>query len=334
MKCPACGADNPDDKEFCGDCGVHLTPEQTAAEAAGVPEPPYVETTAIPHEQYAAATAPPPVETNQGAYQPQPQPTQPVYQQPAYAPPPSAPPAAPPKKKTGLIIAIVAGVVLLCLLGCCITLFLIPTDDTTDDTNVTQDDDQIVISAEEGFASSMDALSDVADQYYRGDDWWYLEIAIEDDYEEYYITPDETTYDKGVILEKRNGEWFVTDVYTVDMSQVAVEEGTGTTDTDTTGMTDEEAAATAVDTLLLAIMEGRMEDAYAVTTSPLYDYDLSVLTGEYTGWEFLGAEMQEDSSVVVVFTMYWSDGTTENVGALVVPGDLAWYVSDMGSADE
>ncbi len=24
MKCPACGADNPDDKRFCGDCGSQL----------------------------------------------------------------------------------------------------------------------------------------------------------------------------------------------------------------------------------------------------------------------------------------------------------------------
>lgn len=369
MKCPACGADNPDGKEFCGDCGVHLTtgaapPEpgppaegpvsenvqgvlEPVEEPPAMPESPYVQSTAIPHEQYVPTPVAPPTAAEPG-YQP---PAQPVYQQPTYQPPPAqpayqqpaTPPPAPPKKKTGLIIGIVAGVVLLCLLGCCITLFFIPTDD---ETTTTEDENTIVVEAEgergkieiseeQGFASSMDALSDVADQYYRGDDWWYVEIAIEDDYEEYYITPDEATYDKGVILEKRDNEWFVTDVYTVDMSQVAVEEGTGTGDeTVTTNLTPEEAAATAVDTLLLAILDGDMETAYAVTTTPLFDYDLSVLTGEYTDWEFLGAEIQEDGSAVVIFTMYWSDGTTENVGALVVLEGDTWLVSDMGSADE
>ena len=26
MNCPACGADNPSDKRFCGDCGARLVP--------------------------------------------------------------------------------------------------------------------------------------------------------------------------------------------------------------------------------------------------------------------------------------------------------------------
>lgn len=336
MDCPACGAENPDGKEFCGDCGAHLTtgephedqatptdapgPTEPYEEPPTLPDSPYVETTAIPHEQYAATPVAPLVAS---------------YEQPA-----QTPPAPPPKKKTGLIIGIVAGVVLLCILGCCITLFLIPTDDetTSNGTVVSEAEGErgrIEISEEEGFASSMDALTDVADQYYRGDDWWYLEIAIEDDYEEYYITPDETTYDKGVILEKRNGEWFVTDVYTVDMSQVAVEEGTGTGEgAAASDLSDEDAAAMTVDAMLVAIMEGRIDDAYALTTTPLYDYDLSVLTGEYTDWEFLGAEIQDDGSAVVIFTMYWSDGTTENVGALGVREEGTWYVSDIGSADE
>ena len=257
---------------------------------------------------------------------------------PAYT---SVPPAAPPKKKTGLVIGIVAGIVALCLLGCCITLFFIPTDEettTTDNTIVVEAEGErgkIEISEEQGFADPMDALGDVAEQYYRGADWWYVEIAIEDDYEEYYITPDEATYDKGVILEKRDDEWFVSDVYTVDMSQVAVEEGTGAdTSVVTSDLAPEDAAAVAVDAMLVAIMEGRTDDAYALTTSPLYDYDLSVLTGEYTDWEFLGAEIQEDGSAVVIFTMYWSDGTTENVGALVLQEGDAWLVSDIGSADQ
>lgn len=374
MNCPACGAENPDGKEFCGDCGAHLStgephedqapptdapgPTEPHEEPPPLPDSPYVETTAIPHEQYAATPVAPPVASYeqpaqtppaQPAYQAPPasyqapaQPSyqaQPTYQQPAQ-PTYGTPPAPPPKKKTGLIIGIVAGVVLLCVLGCCITLFLIPTDDetTTNDTVVSEAEGErgrIEISEEEGFASSMDALTDVADQYYRGDDWWYLEIAIEDDYEEYYITPDETTYDKGVIIEKRNGEWFVTDVYTVDMSQVAVEEGTGTGEgAAASDLSEEDAAAMTVDAMLVAIMEGRIDDAYALTTTPLYDYDLSVLTGEYTDWEFLGAEIQDDGSAVVIFTMYWSDGTTENVGALVVREEGTWYVSDIGSADE
>lgn len=320
MNCPACGAENPEDKEFCGDCGAHL-PQET----------PYVQATAIPHEQYAAGAVPPPQVPAQPAYQPA---------QPTYTP---TPPAAPPKKKTGLIVGIVAGVILLCIAGCCITLFFIPTDDET----TTTDEDQntivveaegergkIEISEERGFADSMDALTDVADQYYRGDDWWFIEIALEDDYEEYYITPDEATYDKGVILEKRDDEWFVVDVYTVDMSQVAVEEGSGGDSTATGDLAPEDAAAMAVDAMLVAIMEGRLEDAYALTTSPLYDYDLSVLTGSYTDWEFLGAEIQDDGSAVVIFTMYWSDGTTENVGALVFQESGVWLVSDIGSADE
>ena len=379
MNCPACGAANPDDKEFCGDCGAHLdTGEMPAdqaapADAAGAVEPeeepssmpdsPYVETTAIPHEQYVPTPVAPPTGTYEPPSQPPAQPayqapqtppayqqppaqttysTQPAYQQPPTQPSYGTPPAAPPKKKTGLIIGIVAGVILLCILGCCITLFLIPTDDET----TTTDEDTIVVEAEgergrieiseeEGFTDSMDALTDVADQYYRGEDWWYIEIAVEDDYEEYYITPDEATYDKGVILEQRNGEWFVTDVYTVDMSQVAVEEGTGTgEEAAASDLSDEDAAALTVDAMLVAIMEGRIDDAYALTTTPLYDYDLSVLTGEYTDWEFLGVEIQEDGSAVVIFTMYWSDGTTENVGALVLLEGGTWYVSDIGSADE
>lgn len=376
MDCPACGAANPENKEFCGDCGAHLDtgempPEQTAlTDAPGtegheegspaVPDSPYVETTAIPHEQYVAAPVSPPTASyEQSAQTPPAQPsyqapqTPPTYQQPpaqatyqsqpAYQQPPAQPSyGTPPKKKTGLIIALVAGVILLCIIGCCVTLSLIPTDDET----TTTDEDTIVVEAEgergrieiseeEGFADSMDALTDVADQYYRGEDWWYIEIAIEDDYEEYYITPDETTYDKGVILEQRNGEWFVSDVYTVDMSQVAVEEGTGTgEEAAASDLSDEDAAALTVDAMLVAIMEGRIDDAYALTTTPLYDYDLSVLTGEYTDWEFLGVEIQEDGSAVVIFTMYWSDGTTENVGALVLLEEGTWYVSDIGSADE
>lgn len=368
MNCPACGAENPDDKEFCGDCGAHLdtgempagdAPAEVEVDADGIPDSPYVETTAIPHEQYAATPVAPPTGTygqSQAYGEPQAPPAQPTYQQPpaqpAYQAQPTyqqpaqptygTPPAAPPKKKTGLIIGIVAGVILLCILGCCITLFVIPTDDET----TTTDEDTIVVEAEgergrieiseeEGFADSMDALTDVADQYYRGEDWWYIEIAVEDDYEEYYITPDEATYDKGVILEQRNGEWFVTDVYTVDMSQVAVEEGTGTgEEAAASDLSDEDAAALTVDAMLVAIMEGRIDDAYALTTTPLYDYDLSVLTGEYTDWEFLGVEIQEDGSAVVIFTMYWSDGTTENVGALVLLEGGTWYVSDIGSADE
>ncbi|MDO8847104.1 MAG: hypothetical protein Q7W51_01775 [Coriobacteriia bacterium] len=366
MICPACGAANPEDKEFCGDCGVHLTtgevpaaPEPGPDEAvqgvleepaptSRVPESPYVQTTAIPHEQYSATPVAPPTSgyqqqpaNEQPAYQQTPS-SQPTYQQqaPSAQPTYSAPPATPPKKKTGMIIAIVAGVILLCILGCCVTLFFIPDDETTtDDENsivVEQEGERgrIEISEEQGFESSMDALTDVADQYYRGEDWWYVEITMEDGYEEYYITPDEATYDKGVILESRNGEWFATDVYTVDMTQVAIEEGADEPATDTTALTAEEAAAWTVNEMLLAIMEGRIDDAYTFTTTPLYDYDLSELTGEYTDWEFLGAEIQEDGSAVVLFTMYWSDGTTENVGALLVVGDEGWYVSDIGSADE
>lgn len=341
MDCPACGARNPEDKEFCGDCGAHLSQETPAepegiqvspaetgeTEHSNIPESPYVQTTAIPHEQYAAGTVPP-----------VPQPPA----QPAYAP---APPAAPPKKKTGLVIGIVAGVILLCIMGWCITLFLIPTGEETPTTTGGDENTLVVeaegergkieISEEQGFTDSMDALGDVAEQYYRGEDWWYVEIALEDDYEEYYITPDEATYDKGVILEKRDDEWFVVDVYTVDMSQVAVEEGSGAdTSAATSDLAPEDAAAIAVDGMLVAIMEGRLEDAYTFTTTPLYDYDLSVLTDSYTGWEFLGAEIQDDGSAVVLFTMYWSDGTAENVGALVVQEGDAWLVSDLGSADE
>ncbi|MRS12541.1 MAG: zinc ribbon domain-containing protein [Actinobacteria bacterium] len=289
MNCPACGALNPDGKEFCGDCGAHL-----------------------PHDAVAAGPA---AET---------------------------PPPPPPKKKTGLIIGIAAGVLALCLLGCCITLFLIPTDDTTDTTSADSDTivveaegerGKIVIHPEQGFSDSMDALTDVADQYYRGADWWYLEIVIEGEKEEYYITPDETTYDKGVILEKRDGEWFVTDVYTVDMSQIAVEEGTDTTADTTTASTPEEGAATAVNALLLAMMEGRIDDAYAVSTPPMSDYDLSVFTGEFTDWEFLGADVQDDSSVVVLFTMTWSDATQSNAAAVVIEDSGAWYVSDMSDTE-
>ncbi len=331
MKCPACGAENPEGKEFCGDCGARL---------------PHEDATAIPHEQYAAAAVPPPPSMPQPASPAQP-PAPPTYTttqppaQPAYT---QIPPPAPPKKKTGLVVGIVAGVILLCVMGCCITLFFIPTDDettTTDGdgkTTVVEAEGErgkIEISEEQGFADSMDALGDVAEQYYRGEDWWYVEISLEDDYEEYYITPDETTYDKGVILEKRGDEWFVVDVYTVDMSQVAVEEGSGAdTSAATSDLAPEDAAAIAVDGMLVAIMEGRLEDAYTFTTAPLYDYDLSVLTDSYTSWEFLGAEIQDDGSAVVLFTMYWSDGTTENVGALVLQEGDAWLVSDIGSADE
>lgn len=356
MNCPACGAENPEGKEFCGDCGAHLAQDAVPAEPEGTPDPvpagdddghsnipesPYVQTTAIPHEQYAAGSVPQP--PAQQAYQAASPPAPPQYQaaQPTYA---QASPAAPPKKKTGLIIGLVAGVILLCVLGCCITLFFIPTDDET--TTTGEDENTLVVEAEgergkieiseeQGFADSMDALSDVAEQYYRGEDWWYVEITLEDDYEEYYITPDEATYDKGVILEKRDDEWFVVDVYTVDMSQVAVEEGSGAdTSAATSDLAPEDAAAMAVDGMLVAIMEGRLEDAYTFTTAPLYDYDLSVLTDSYTSWEFLGAEIQDDGSAVVLFTMHWSDGTTENVGALVLKEGDAWLVSDIGSADE
>lgn len=364
MDCPACGAANPDDKEYCGDCGAHLETGELPAgqEPSPVPDSPYIETTAIPHEQYTATPVVPPT----GTYEPsahqapptygqqpptyeqppaqatyQAPPAQPTYQAPPAQPTYAAPPAVPPKKRTGLIIGIVAGAILLCILGCCLTLFLVPTDDETitgEDTIVVEAEGErgrIEISEEQGFASSMDALTDVADQYYRGEDWWYVEIAVEDEYEEYYITPDEATYDKGVILEMRGDEWFVTDVYTVDMSQVAVEEGTGTGDVAAASdLSDEDAAAMAVDAMLVAIMEGRIDDAYALTTTPLYDYDLSELTGEYNDWEFLGAEIQDDGSAVVLFTMYWSDGTTENVGALVLDEGGAWLVSDIGSADE
>jgi hypothetical protein len=315
-----------------------------------MPESPYVQTTAIPPEQYAAGAAPPPpVDPQYPAPPAQPQygatppPVQAQYQpaQPPYAP---APPAAPPKKKTGLIIAIVAGVVLLLVMGCCITLFFIPTDEET--TTTSEDSNTIVVEAEgergkieiseeQGFADSMDALGDVAEQYYRGADWWYVEIAVEDDYEEYYITPDEATYDKGVILEKRDDEWFVVDVYTVDMSQVAVEEGSGAgASAVTSDLAPEDAAAMAVDAMLVAIMDGRLEEAYSLTTTPLSGYDLSVLTGSYTDWEFLGAEIQEDGSAVVLFTMYCTDDTPENVGALVLQEGDVWLVSDIGSADE
>ena len=290
MDCPACGARNPDDKEFCGDCGTHLP-------GAAIPAQP------TPPQQYAPV-----------------------------------PPTPPKKKRTGTIIAIVAAIILLCAFSCCMLLFVLPGDSDPDGGDIVVEAEdgrgRIEIKEEQGFESSMKALEDVADQYYRGDEWWYLVIGEEDDYEEYYITPDEATYDKGVILEKRNEQWFVSDVYTVDMSQVAIEEGEDEPATDTADLSDEEAAAWTVNELLLAILDGRMDDAYDLTTTPLYDYDLSELTGQYDDWEFIGAEIQNDGSVMVIVTLHWVDDTQENVAALVVAENGTWYVSDLGSADE
>ncbi|MBN1192805.1 MAG: zinc ribbon domain-containing protein [Coriobacteriia bacterium] len=299
MNCPACGAENPANQEFCDSCGAHL-----------------------PHE--VAPPAAPPVEPP------------PIPASPSPAPTPPAPSPTPPKKKlTGPVIGIVAALVLLCALGCCIGSFALFNDDSTDgeDTVVVDEESdrgRIEISEERGFATSMDALEDAADQYYRGDDWWYLEISTEDDYEEYYITPDEATYDKGVIIERRNREWFVTDVYTVDMSQVALQETEPTSEEDTT---PEEWAVWTVNEFMTAISEGRVDDAYALTTTPMSDYDLSALPNTYTNVEFIGAELQRDDSVIVIFTLTWEDDSTENVAATCVAENSSWYVSDMGSAD-
>lgn len=317
MKCPACGVENPEDKDFCGDCGARL-PEEVAAPAAPPAEAP-------------APAAP--------AYQAPP----PAYQTPpagAYAPPA---PAAPKKKLSGPVIAIVAGVLVLCALSCCIGGFLVfkpekPEKKTEDPTKIVVKEEpnrgKIEISKEQGFETSMDALTDVAQQYYQGEDWWYLALSEEDDQAEYYITPDETTYDKGVILERRDDEWFVTDIYTVDMSQVEVTPEEDPTTENTEDITPEEWAAWTVNELLTALTEGRIEDAYTFTMQPLSDYDLSEFTGQIDSWEFLGAEVQDDGSVVVLWTMYWTDGTSNNVGGIVQAGDEAWYVSDMASAEE
>jgi hypothetical protein len=321
MKCPSCGAENPDGKEFCGDCGAKLPDEVPAA----VPEPPA-----------APPVAPPPAYT--------PPATAPVAP-PAYTAPvaPVAPvPAAPKKKLTGPVIAIVVGVLLLCCISCGIGgLFLFKdngktTEDTDPKKTIVVDDKEkdrgkISISKEQGFAEPMDALSDIAQQYYKGADWWYVTIAEEDAKVEYYITPDETTYDKGIIVEKTGDEWFVTDIYTVDMTQV---EPPTTEPADETDVTPEEYAAYVVDQLLTALYEGRVDDAYAYTMQPLSDYDLSELSGQFDSWEFLGADEQDDGSVVVLLTMYWSDGTQNNVGAQCQWGDTDMYVSDMASAEE
>lgn len=320
MKCSACGAENPDGNEFCGECGTALQPVSSPAvaqNAEAVPPAPGV------------PAAPAPVAA-------------PQYAAPAAAPQYAAAPAAAPKKKlTGPIVAIAAGLVLLLLLSCCIGGYLllrkkpVETEKTETNTEIVVKPEvgrgEIVISKEKGFPTAMDALADVADQFYQGKDWWYVVVTEEDNRVEYYITPDETTYDKGVVIELTDSEWFSTDVYTVDMSKVNIEKTEPTGDED---ITPEAWAAWTVNEFMVAIQEGRMDDAYDLTAPPLSDLDITQLPTDWKDIEYIGAESTEEGDVVVIFVITWEDNSTENVGALVIPGDDGWYVSDMGSADQ
>ncbi len=322
MKCSACGAENPDGKEFCGDCGADLTPDS----------PPVVpENVEVPSPAPEVVAAPTPVAA-----------PQPVAAYAAPAPQYAATPAAAPKKKlTGPIVAIAAGLVLLLLLSCCIGGFLlfkkkpVKTEKTETKTEIVVKPEigrgEIVISKEKGFSTAMDALSDVAEQFYQGKDWWYVALNEADDRVEYYITPDETTYDKGVVIELKEGEWFSTDIYTVDMSKVKVQEDPPA---NTDDLTPEEWAAWSVNEFMIAIQEGRVDDARDLAAPPLSESDLSQIPGDWTDIEYLGAEAGETGDVAVVFTITWADGTKENAGAVVVPEGDGWYVSQLGSLDD
>lgn len=319
MKCSACGVENPDGNEFCGGCGADLTPGS----------PPVVpENVGVPSPAPGAPAAPAPVAAPQYAAAP------------AAAPQYTAPAATAPKKKlTGPIVAIAAGLVLLLLLSCCIGGYLlfrkkpVKTEKTETKTEIVVKPEigrgEIVISKEKGFPTAMDALADVADQFYQGKDWWYVVVTEEDNRVEYYITPDETTYDKGVVIDLQDGEWFSSDIYTVDMSKINVEK-TEPTDEE---VTPEAWAAWTVNEFMLAIQEGRTDDAYNLTAPPLSDLDITQLPTDWKDIEYIGAESTDEGDVVVIFVITWDDNSTENVAALVIPGDDGWYVSDMGSAD-
>jgi hypothetical protein len=317
MKCPVCSVENPDGKEFCGDCGAPL-PEPVAPATVEAPAP-----TPTPATPAAAAPAPTPA---------------PQYQPPAAAQPVAAPAASTKFKLTAPIALILAGVILLGLIGCGVGAFLIfkkpaKTVITEDPTKIVVKEEpgrgEIVIRKEKGFGTAMEALADLAEQFYKGADWYSVIVSEEDARVEYYITPDETTYDKGVVIELKDVGWLVTDTYTVDMSKIQIKEEPPKKDDE---YPPEVWAAYAVDQLLTALKEGRYDDALAMTTQPLSDTDLTQIPTNWTNIEYVGSNAQEDGNYIVIFTITWEGGTDESAGAIVMPTtDQGWLISQLGS---
>lgn len=317
MRCPVCGTEDSTPAEFCASCGAPL-PRAT--------EPQQARPDAAPGQGPVAAPVTPP------------------YPVPSAYPTPAAhvtaddlPVEVQERRFKNILGAVIVGVLAVAIVGGGIAAYVLTRDKDEKDPQVAskkEEGEKLDIRTERGFDTALDALSDAGVQYYGEDaEWWYYPLVEEDDIAEYWLGTSDGDWERGVILEARNDEWFVSDTYTVNPQDVEPEDPAGD------DVTAEEAAAWALNEFILAMYEGRYEDMMAVTSSPLSEFAAEELVeifapADLTDFEITGAEAYDDGTAIVAFNLGYSDGTFYEIGAICTLGDDGYYyVSDIGELE-
>jgi hypothetical protein len=317
MRCPVCGTEDPTPAEFCASCGAPLPhpaePPQARTEAPVGVTP---TTAPVPRAYPAPSAYPPPA---------------------AHATSDDLPIEVQERRFKNILGAVIVGVLAVAIVGGGIAAYVLTRDKDENDPRTTSKKEEgkaLDIRTERGFETSLDALSDAGTQYYGEDaEWWYYPLVEEDDIAEYWLGTNDGEWERGVIVEARDGEWFVSDTYTVDPQDVEPE------DPAEGDVTAEEAAAWALNEFIISMYEGRYEDMMAVTSSPLSEFAPEELVeifapADLTDFEITGAEAYDDGTAIVAFTLGYSDGTYYEIGAICTLGDDGYYyVSDIGELE-
>lgn len=263
-------------------------------------------------------------------------------------PPPPSPASLRKKRPAWLIIVAIAGTLLLlaAICGLVALLLLVPTNTDSGDKTPPVSTER----AGDGYNSPEKALDAEATNLLSGE-WSFYTVDETDEYVEYWIGPKNEQFVKGIIVTKlESGKWVASDVYTLDLSQQASDSASDedagqdadadTSDEETTDetaeedATPEEVAVWVVSEYLTAVGEGRGDDAFNLTTSPLSDAGPDSMTGDFEAYEIYSAETQDDGSIVVYFTLEWPDQTSDNGALVTTDAEGYMWVSDVWEAGD